>query len=121
MPLNPTIGCTIITPGVNFNNLLQAAFAHLYPKNIKNTVKSPVTFYAFGICESVKAVRIMLMKLSPGVKIINVYMYGFFVRMSFWHLFLVTFWLWQKICTKNARVDEIDSWSQSYERNSLEF
>ncbi len=30
--------------------------------------------------------------------------YKFFIRTSFLQLFLVTFWLWQKICTKNARV-----------------
>jgi len=30
--------------------------------------------------------------------------YKFFIRTSFWQLFLVTFWLWRKICTKNSRV-----------------
>ncbi len=30
--------------------------------------------------------------------------YEYFLRMSFWQLFLVTFWLWQKNCTKNARI-----------------
>ncbi len=32
------------------------------------------------------------------------FMYEFFVLTSFWQLILVTFWLWQKIRTKNARI-----------------
>jgi len=41
----------IFTPGVNFINVLRTAFALVDPKSVKNTVKSSVTFYAFGIYE----------------------------------------------------------------------
>ncbi len=56
-----------LTPCVKFTNVLRAAFTLIDPKSIKNTVKSSVSFYAFGIC-MVKAVRRTLMKLSPGWK-----------------------------------------------------
>jgi hypothetical protein len=46
----------------------------------------------------------MLMKLTPIVNFINVFLRAFFVRMSFRQLFLVTFRLCQKFRTKNARV-----------------
>ncbi len=47
---------------------------------------------------------------ASGVNFINVFTYEFFVQTLFLQLFLVTFWLWQKIRMKNARenVDEID-------------
>jgi len=37
--------------GVNFINILCTAFALVDPKSVKNTVKSSVSFYAFGINE----------------------------------------------------------------------
>jgi len=40
-----------LTTGVNFTNVLRTAFALVDPKSVKNTVKSSVTFYAFGIYE----------------------------------------------------------------------
>jgi len=43
--------CSKSTPGVNFTNFLRTAFTLVDPKSIKNTVKSSVSFYAFGICE----------------------------------------------------------------------
>jgi len=36
--------------GVNFTNVLRAAFTLVDPESFKNTVKSSVSFYAFGIC-----------------------------------------------------------------------
>jgi len=36
--------------GVNFINILQAAFMLVDPESVKNTVKSSVSIYAFGIC-----------------------------------------------------------------------
>ncbi len=45
-----------------------------------------------------------ILPYQPGVNFINIFTYEFFVRTSFWQLFLVTFWLWQKIRTKKARV-----------------
>jgi len=38
-------------PGVNFTNILLAAFTLVDLKGVKNTVKSSVSFYAFGIYE----------------------------------------------------------------------
>ena len=35
--------------GVNFTNILLTAFVHVDSKSVKNTVKSLVSFYAFGI------------------------------------------------------------------------
>ena len=36
--------------GVNFANVLRTAFMLVDPKSVKNTVKSSVSFYSFGIC-----------------------------------------------------------------------
>ncbi len=40
-----------LSPGVHFINILCTAFALVDPKSIKNTVKSSMSFYAFGIYE----------------------------------------------------------------------
>jgi hypothetical protein len=40
-----------LTPGVNFINDLHTAFALVDPESVKITVKSSVSFYAFGIYE----------------------------------------------------------------------
>jgi len=37
-------------PSVNFIIVLRAAFAPVDPESVKNTVKSYVSSYAFGIC-----------------------------------------------------------------------
>jgi len=37
--------------GVNFTNVLRTAFALVDPESVKNTVKSSVSFYTFGINE----------------------------------------------------------------------
>jgi len=42
--------------------------------------------------------------VNAGVNFTNVFTYEFFERTAFQQLFLVTFWLWQKICTKNAHI-----------------
>jgi len=39
----------ILTPGLNFINVLSTSFMHAKPKSVKKTVKSSVSFYAFGI------------------------------------------------------------------------
>ncbi len=65
-----------LTSGVDFTNILQAAFTHL------------------------------------GVNFINVFTYKCFVQTSFWLLFLVTFWLWRKICTKNEHKKCWWNWPQ---------
>jgi hypothetical protein len=68
----------------------------------------------------------MFIALAPGVNFINIFTYKFSVQMSFRQLFLVTFWLWQKIRTKNA--DEIEGSFQfqsdlqlNWENNSNNF
>ncbi len=40
-----------LTPGVNFINVLRTTFVLVVPESVKNTVKSSVSFYAFGIYE----------------------------------------------------------------------
>jgi len=52
------------SPCVNFTNVLRAAFALIDPESIKNAVKSSVSFTLLGSAR-VKAIRRMLMKLSP--------------------------------------------------------
>jgi hypothetical protein len=51
----------------------------------------------------VGAVHKMLVKLIPGVNFINVERTNFSYKYDVLAAFLVTFWLWQKIRTKNAR------------------
>jgi hypothetical protein len=41
---------------------------------------------------------------NPRCQFHQHFLRAFLVRKSFWQLFLVTFCLWRKICTKNARV-----------------
>jgi len=36
--------------GLNFINVLRTAFSLVDPESVKNTVKSSVSFYTFGIC-----------------------------------------------------------------------
>ena len=52
-----------LTVGVNFINVLRTAFALVDLESIKNTVKSSVPFYIFGIYEHKSC---MLIKLSIG-------------------------------------------------------
>jgi hypothetical protein len=42
------------TSGVNFIYILCTAFALVDPESVKNTVKSSVSFYAFGIYKRIK-------------------------------------------------------------------
>jgi len=44
-------GLVKLTPGVNFINVLRTVFTLVDPESVKNTVKSSVSFYAFGIYE----------------------------------------------------------------------
>ncbi len=37
------------TAGIDFTNILRTAFALIDHESVKNTVKSSVSFYAFGI------------------------------------------------------------------------
>jgi len=49
---------------VNLTKILRTAFTLVDPKSVKNSDKSPVSFFASGSAGA-KAVRRMLMKLSP--------------------------------------------------------
>jgi len=42
-----------VKPGVDSTNVLHEAFMLVDPESVKNTVKSSVSFYAFGICERI--------------------------------------------------------------------
>ncbi len=53
-----------LCPGVNFINILQAAFTHRDPESAKETVKRFVFFELLGSASAKKACR-MLMKLTP--------------------------------------------------------
>ena len=63
---------SMVRPGVNFNNILWAAFMRADPKSAKKTVKLS-SFIALLGSASVKAAFRMLMKLTPGPAC----MYGF--------------------------------------------
>jgi len=54
----------LLRSGVNFINVLRTAIALIDPKSVKNTVESLCLFMLLG-STSVKAVRRLLMKLSP--------------------------------------------------------
>jgi len=97
------LGPWVKWPGVNFTNVLCTAFAHVDPKCIKRYWGFDWIITLSGSTR-VKAVRRTLMKLSPGVNFINIFCAIFSYESLFWQLFLVTFWLWQKICTKNLCV-----------------
>ncbi len=43
--------CNEHLPGVNFINVLRTAFVHVDPECTKKTVKSALSFCAFGLCE----------------------------------------------------------------------
>jgi len=55
------------TPGVNFKNILQAAFAQTNLKSAKKTDNLTVFFALLGSA-CLKADHTMLMKLTPGFK-----------------------------------------------------
>ena len=57
----------IAMPGVNFTNILQAAFMHEDPKRAKKTIKLS-SFYAILGSARVRAACRMLVKLTPGVR-----------------------------------------------------
>ncbi len=50
---------------VNFTNVLHVAFTLIDPKSVKNTVKSSVSFYAFGICKH-KSCMENVDEIEPG-------------------------------------------------------
>jgi len=63
--------------GLNFINVLHTAFTLTDPKSVKKTLKLSIFFMLLG-STSVKAVRRMLMKLSPGLFLSKTFFIGFF-------------------------------------------
>jgi len=53
-------------PGVNITNVLLAAFMLVDPESVKNTVKSSVSFYAYGICSN-KSCTNNIDEIEPGL------------------------------------------------------
>jgi len=56
------------TPGVNFFNLLPAAFMRTDPKCTKKTVKSPVSFWAFGTYGRNSFCKMLVKSTPVGMK-----------------------------------------------------
>ena len=61
-------GALGLSPGVNFTNILRAAFTHTDPKSAKKD-----SFIGLLGSARVKAARRMLLKLTPGVSPISEY------------------------------------------------
>ena len=87
-------------PGVNFTNILQAAFTRADPKSAKKTVKLSSFFALFG-SGHIKAARKMLVKLTPDhifsfIHDSNTQTFSYFKKN--WHLgpFRVLAILWKR-------------------------
>jgi len=63
-------------PGVNFINVLRAAFALADPESAKKTVKLSV-FFALSGSALAKAAPKMLLKLTPGLNFIFIFKTAF--------------------------------------------
>ena len=57
--------------GVNFINVLRAVFTPVDPKSVRK-IDNLIVFFTLLGSASIKAVRRMLMKLSPVVNFINI-------------------------------------------------
>jgi hypothetical protein len=60
----------LLSPGVDFPNILRTAFAHADPKSAKKYSQAVSSFFDFEIW-GVKAAYKMLAKLTPGVIFID--------------------------------------------------
>jgi len=67
-----------LTPGVNVNNVLKAAFTRPDPKSAKKTVKLSVFFSLLGSANA-KAARRLWMKLTNIVDFTNMFTKSFYV------------------------------------------
>jgi hypothetical protein len=67
----PTVG-PAAPAGVDFTNILWAAFTCADPKSAKNTVSSYQCLFSLSGSSSVKAARKTFMKLTPGVNFNNI-------------------------------------------------
>jgi len=85
------------SPWDRFHQHFTSSFCTRRSKKNKKTVKLSVSFYAFGICthKSCMLVKLLLVSISS---MLNLQIFRTNV------VFLVTFWLCQKICTKNLHV-----------------
>jgi hypothetical protein len=70
------------TPGVNFINILQAAFTNADPESVTIQLNCQYLFALFR-SERVKAALRILMKLTPVVNIINVLLVHFLYESAF--------------------------------------
>jgi len=85
-----SVTCWSLRAGVNFINVLRAAFRCADPKSAKRYFNQQCRFMLLGPM-SVKSVHKMFIKLTPGVDFTNVFMYAFSVQkclLSF-YLFMV--------------------------------
>jgi len=71
-------------PGVNFTNVLCAAFTLIGPKKHKNVKLSPQYLFMLSGSEHIKAVPRKLMKLSPGERNMCFCMYSMCVFECMW-------------------------------------
>jgi len=77
-------------PGVNFINVLQAAFALTDPNSNKNTDNLTIFFALLGLAR-LKAACKMLMKLTTGVNFINILQAAFLYESVLRSFYLFTF------------------------------
>jgi len=68
-------------PGLNVINILGAVFVHADPKSAKKTVKLSFFFVLLGSA-CVKAAHRMLMKLTLGINVTNIYKQLLFEKIS---------------------------------------
>jgi len=61
-----------LSPGVNFINILLAAFMHQDPKSAKKADNLPVFFALLGSVR-VKSAHKMLVKLTPGITLLKLF------------------------------------------------
>jgi len=76
---------SLLRSGVNFLNVLRTAFALVDPESVKNTVKSSVSFYAFGIYER-KSCTYNVDDIEPRSSLtVPLYIDTFWLRHLGWH------------------------------------
>jgi len=100
----------ISTPGVNFINVILAAFTRANPESVQIQSSRQYHLRLLGSAH-IKAVYRMLMKLSPGVNFINIKCANFLNETLFRQLFSSYMYVKKRRSYKKIRtfnVDEID-------------
>jgi len=103
--LRPTVFVTSSPPVQAFQEMISPTFYEQLlcaqiPKAQKDSQVTSVFFALFGSAHVKAACKMMAKFTSVRCK----FHQHFYVQTSFRQLFLVTFWLWQKIRMQNARV-----------------